>query len=497
MIFEITQKKNLNDSLNKVFTLNGFEKTEINDCLEVLNDFFKNLIPDLYVGIEYPYIDKLYRDSYGYYYSMKLKDYKRNCIRLSLFSKPISNDDFFIPEKITVLEKTFIGFLVLRPTLPNFIGRNFFHPSAFFKNTEVYVATTVICPTINGVKLEIEGFPHCSQDSELMVCAEITLWTIMEYFSNRYADYKSVLPHEINSILSDQIFERQIPSHGLTAYQMSYVLKTLGLGVRVYSVESFSLAYIHKMIRIYVESGIPVVTPIGNDQVAHVLSIVGRPQFKNQGGLVTSIHRELSSGSYLYDFYNENNEYLVMDDNLPPYSCISLADPAINYKGHIAWDKCQILSLIAPLHNEIYMEADRAESLVYSFLSVLDKEKPLPSMVVRVFLSSCRSFKNFIARNPDIKNNGVKRKIISIDMPKFVWLAELSTPEMSQNGKANGIIIIDATEPEKANILGSFINNKFLTLLDGEFKEEELPLQPFKIFNNLQTFKNETGQAAA
>ena len=497
MNYEIVEKDNLFMSLSKIFLLSGQEKTEVENSLEVLSYFIKDISTKTFIGIEYPYVDKLYRDSYSSYYSMKLKEYKRNCIRLSFFSKKVSYDDFFTPEKIQELEKHFLGFLILRPTPPNIIGRNFFKPNTFFKSSDVYVTTTLICPTINGVKLKIEGFPHCSQDSEMMVCAETTLWTIVEYFSNRYPDYKSILPQEINSILYDQSFERQIPSHGLTAYQMSFVLKNLGLGVRMYSSERYHLDYIHKLIRIYVESGIPVVTFIGNKNVAHVLNIIGRTQYDNHNAFRFPVHKKLSSGSYLYNFYEQHSKYLVVDDNLPPYSCISLSDPAENYKGADEWDNCEIISVIAPLHNEIYMEADRAESVIYSWLFALDEEMPLPSMVVRVFLSSCRSFKNFIARNPDIVSKEVKQKIINIDMPKFVWLAELSDPEMALSEKANGIIIMDATEPGTPNIIGSFINNKFLTLLDGEYKADDLPLLPFKIFNNLQIFKNGTKHNAA
>lgn len=48
-----------------------------------------------------------------------------------------------------------------------------------------------------GVKLFIEGFPHSSQDSETITCAETTIWAAMEYFGTRYSDYKPVLPSTI------------------------------------------------------------------------------------------------------------------------------------------------------------------------------------------------------------------------------------------------------------------------------------------------------------
>lgn len=488
MRFRIKRKDELLGYIKRMFVLSKLEEDEVADCAEILEIFITDIQPNTYVGVEYPYVDKLYRDSHYSYYSSKLKEYQRNCIRLSFFSIPIRNEDFFSSERIEQIRESFLGYLIIRPTPPNIIGRNFFRPDAFSKKQDVYTTITVVYPTINGVKLSVSGFPHCSQDSEMMVCAETTIWSIVEYFSNRYSDYKSILPHEINQILSNKSVERQIPSLGLSAYHMSYVLKKLGFGVRMYSSGSYDVENIYKIISIYVESGIPVVTTMQNNFVAHVMNIIGRTEFFNDNHFRFSVVRKLSNGSYLYDFYEQHSRYLVIDDNLPPYSEISLKEPSANYADNPIWADCKIDAAIAPLHTDIYMEADRAERLVYSYLQMLSQEMELPSLVVRVFLTSCRSFKDFIVNHVTI-NRRVKQRIINIDMPKFVYVAELAYPQHVSNQEANGIIILDATEPKKANFIGSFIENKYLTVVDGHFKVEQLPLQPFKRFSNLQIFK--------
>src|SRR5207244_2549981 len=88
---------------------------------------------DVTIGIESFYIDKLYRDAYYHYYSSKLKEYKRNCIRLSFFSTHIDLEDFYSAEGVRKLQDNFLGFIVLRPTAPNIIGRNVLRPDLFAK----------------------------------------------------------------------------------------------------------------------------------------------------------------------------------------------------------------------------------------------------------------------------------------------------------------------------------------------------------------------------
>lgn len=46
--------------------------------------------PELKMVVESDYVDKVYRDSYYSYFSTKLKDYGRNCLRISFF-EPIFN----------------------------------------------------------------------------------------------------------------------------------------------------------------------------------------------------------------------------------------------------------------------------------------------------------------------------------------------------------------------------------------------------------------------
>lgn len=109
----------------------------------------------------------------------------------------------------------------------------------------------------------------------------------------------------------------------------------------------------------------------------------------------------------------------------------------------------KIDSFIVPLYHRIYLEASKAEKLLYSLFEDPSygitshwKRKELP--LVRFFLTSGRSFKCRLNRDAGM-NTTLKALLLSTSFPKFIWIAEISTIPLFKKNKANGIIIIDAT----------------------------------------------------
>ena len=136
-----------------------------------LSSHIESLVPSCWVIVETNYVDKLYRDSYYHYFASKHGDYKKNCIRLSLFGNKISESDFRDRSRAKYLQDCFMGFIVLRPILTHIVGRNGISPKALVDN-KFYSCLVKIPATVNGVKLHVEAFPHCSQDTESISCAE-------------------------------------------------------------------------------------------------------------------------------------------------------------------------------------------------------------------------------------------------------------------------------------------------------------------------------------
>lgn len=79
---QICNKGNAFGVIDEIFKdryhLNDFNRS---NSLNTLRPYFDNLKDDIYVLVEHPYVDKVYRDSYYNYYSSKNDVYHRDCIR--------------------------------------------------------------------------------------------------------------------------------------------------------------------------------------------------------------------------------------------------------------------------------------------------------------------------------------------------------------------------------------------------------------------------------
>lgn len=191
-------KKVLEDFLNSYYNIS---EMNILNSLQVFEKYIRHFRDDLFVFVEYPYVDKVYRDSYYNYYASKKDKYHRDSIRLSLFSSEISNNDFRLKESYEEMKEKYLGFIIIRPTFPQIIGRSMVSPNAIRVN-DFKICRTEYNVTANSIKLSANGFPHSSQNSETISCAETTLWSIMEYFAYRYVEYKPILPFKISQILN-------------------------------------------------------------------------------------------------------------------------------------------------------------------------------------------------------------------------------------------------------------------------------------------------------
>jgi hypothetical protein len=429
--YEIYQPKELSDELAQIFR-DFFElPADITDDVE---QFISQLQKDCTFVVEYPYVDKVFRDSFYTYFSSKLSNYPRNCIRVSVFDGKVALSEFREPENHQKLKEQYGGFFVVRPTYPNPIGRTILSQKVL-ENDDFLNCKTSFPITCSGLKCSVNGFPYSSQDQETISCAETTLWGIMEYFSNRYAKYSPALPSNIIEALQDVRSQRQLPSLGLNVNDLSHALKKFGFGTRIYDRKQFGSIF-EGLLSCYVESGIPVIVAMTDKKsFQHATICIGREQIKDE-------HlKQLGNGVGLTDFDNIRKKFVFMDDNLPPYQKLFLDDPAANYSNSDL-QKTKITHFIVPLYSKIYLEAFEAKKFCISFLA----SNSFKEDTFRILLTSSRSYKDEILRDDNLPKD-FKNKILKLPMPKFIWVCELTNKKHLARGKCYGTILLDATEP--------------------------------------------------
>ncbi|MBL0316340.1 MAG: hypothetical protein IPP69_11380 [Flavobacteriales bacterium] len=454
-----------------------------------LADYVDELKDDLFCLIEYPYVDKVYRDSFYEYYSSKHYSYQRDCIRVSIFKNGISAEDFLDSVKHDELSKKYLGFFIIRPTMNALFGRSIIHPNAF-EESDFKICTCSASTLVFGVKLTAVGFPHSSQDGETLKCAETTIWSIMEYFSNRYAEYKPTLPATIHKTLARFSYQRQLPSNGLTMDQISFALKEFGFGTRIYSDESYAGDEIYKIIDCYIESGIPVLIGLEGIDVGHVIIGVGKQvedfEWKDiDKSTLTAFGKETS----FYDASDLPSKYIIQDDNFQPYRIIKLDNPGEYY----ADEDCKaykIDSVVVPLYPRIYLEAVVAKNLALQVIGDLNLGYEFSSdFVFRFFLASSRSFKNHVSRMP-LMDQRLKENLLITRMPKFIWCAEIFTQKnYEESNEALGLLILDATEANRVG-LDAFIfagyPDRCISMNENDFISLPLKFKNYTYYSNLK-----------
>ena len=488
----------------KEIIIDFFNVSEImsSDIVEnKVRNHFDRLKPNLYFLIETNYIDKIYRDSYYNYFSTKLKAFNRNSIKISIFNCPLSIESFRDEDSKAKLKENYFGFFILRPTPPNVIGRSVINPNAL-NNNNFTTCLAYIPSTVNSIKFDSVGFPHSSQDSETMTCAETTLWSVMEYFGNKYPEYKPILPSQIIELLRNSTNERQLPSTGLNINQMSYVLKEFGFAPKIYSKSEYGSETFFKLISCYIESGIPLIISLDNlnylrspgaihDYIGHAVLCTGHEDVADimiDSLVPIDISRFSSQNIKIFDFDNTKKRFVFIDDNHPIYQKAVLNNPTEHYNNQ-SWNTCEISHFIAPLYRKVYLEAYEAKQLAINFLTnsvfCLNNES---EVLMRSFLTSSRSYKQYVALNSTI-DNYLKDEILELEMPKFIWIFELSNKDIFKKGMIDGLLIFDATEPKSKNYesLIVAIHSNSIVKYSKNVKSLEkisLHLQPFLKFNS-------------
>jgi hypothetical protein len=306
-------------------------------------------------------------------------------------------------------------------------------------------------------------------------------------------------------------YERQLPSHGLEAEQICYSLREFGFGSRLYSqstiknnsvngdenkTDIYSELEFKRLLGYYIESGIPIILAITNERLGHALVIIGHKAIDHSKLVLEGfgpIEVSCSDGQNrkLYDYSDFIEQYIAIDDNMPPYNLITYNNPVCNYPDP-DFANCRINSFIVPLYHKIYLEAGGAKELTLSYISKYEFNLPTKDIIFKLFYTSSRSFKSELNKDNSIGSE-VKDLILTTAMPKFIWVTILTNIDLLREGKANGLILLDATEPNPEGSLILMASPSCVIIYDpnAELNEKhdvfELTVDNFTIFaNNLK-----------
>lgn len=467
------------------------------NLIEDISNFLKPFIDDFWIFIEFPYIDRLYRSSYYHYFSSKLTNISRDCMRLSFF-KPSVTRDHFENGNLESIQESFLGYLVLRPLKNRWIGRNLISPS-ILKKSNIACCQMKEEISVNGMKLIATGFPHQSQDGEYCVCAETSIWSLVEYYSHTFPEYSSALLGDISSTSDLLKFDRSVPSSGLSLYEISQVLKHFGFNTKIHSeiddIELSDKDFLRKLMNIYIQSGIPLLCSIEFEEcsLGHAVLAIGHERSKE----IDCFTDEEDIRDY--DLMSENHKIVTMNDNKSPYYVVDFDEPTHDYEEYLR--NSSFSGFIAPLHKKVYMSAIEAQKLsellfnnengdenvdIYSFLGLEDSYfKKNGPIFHNLFLTSSKNYKSYIFNSEEL-SPFLKDSINSLLLPKYIWVIELSNQRLYKKELINGFILIDATSYISSDDL---LENMIIYFDDSLFFKSNEYNDSKRVFKGQKPFK--------
>lgn len=381
------------------------------------------------IAIEYPYVDKDYRSTYYNFYSKRNLAYSRFCFRLHLFESPFDSKN--TPKDVP---EGYLGSMVLRPTGVTPLGRTLLSPRAFL-DFKGYLCEGRFENNLLGMPISVDCFPHITQDTDVTVCAHVVCWMIARYYSEKYAMYPERLLFDIALSTKDFSAGRIIPSRGLSLGQISEILTNIGFYPEVFVRELYdddSLFY--DILYCYVESGIPVLAALKRKQ--HAIAVLGHGPLINSDPILEAERGGLVTGRAMID------RFIINDDNSLPYESLYFEGNEKGNNGpHVLDD---VDGFVVPLYEKMYLNAENVLKLygnIFQLLTIpIDKRK----FIVRVFMTSSRSYKKKIRLSKKIDATLLQAQL-ELPLPKFIWIIEIASPENYGRNRADYRWIVDAT----------------------------------------------------
>ena len=308
-------------------------------------------------------------------------------------------------------QQYFLGYVTYYYVGHEIIGRTVIDPVKLGNNHKICTAE-FNCYFL-GSRLYVRGFPYIQQDTNVMACAQASIWMMMRYMSTRYSEYKESYPADILNANTDFSMGRHVPSAGLTLHQMSNVIARLGFYPIIHIIEGGKEDVFRESLYKYVESGIPVVVGMSSQQ--HAVVLIGHTRDYDVNLSDPEISDILTKKSYIPSYYFIKS-FVCHNDAWLPYEIIpkkKYSPGAIQYKiaGYDFWYSTitveDITVMVVPLYEKIFLEGEPVEKKAWAIFNDEDfgleqtlkgagiKYDLYSPLVLRTYLTTSRAYKEF------------------------------------------------------------------------------------------------------
>lgn len=399
-----------------------------------------------FVLVEHGYVDKDYRSTLYSFYAKKGRTYRRDCVRLHLFDGRIGFDEArtdFLCRDVTPGD-CYYGYIVLRPTMVATLGRSVLAPGI-----RVGAGGRAIQSehkvNLLGYVLPVLGFPSMEQPADVAVCAHVSCWAILRYYSERFPQYREYLIHDMARLASPFDPGGLVPSLGLTVWEAERVFQAAGCFPLVVAkkqpeddgegASEKDVAFYEEMLA-YLDSGFPLFMEIRSR--LHAVVLVGC-SWHEQSVVPTR------NPSHAWD---QVNTLLMVDDNRLPYRSVpasatsTLAVENRDYSGE------QFDKFIVALPEKVHFPASAVGALSDPLATVLIdgfRVEPTHVRIRRYFMTTISELRKDVRRQASQMGDVLTGLFMRLNSAQYVWVIEFCDQAQWGRGAVAARAIVDAT----------------------------------------------------
>lgn len=406
-----------------------------------------------YVLVEHGYVDKDYRSTYYSFYAKKGRAYRRDCVRLHFFDGRIGFDKEqtdFECRNVTPGD-CYFGYVVVRPTMIATLGRSVLAPGI-----RVGAGGRAIQSqhhvNLLGYVLPVRGFPSMEQPADIAVCAHVSCWAILRYYSERFPQHREYLLDEMARLASPFDPGGLVPSLGLTVREAERVFQAAGCFPLVVAKkrvknggagdaaegkkpEKRDVAFYEQMLA-YLESGFPLFVEMRSR--LHAVVLVGCDWRQRS----VPPKRDPSHA------WDQVNTLLMVDDNRLPYRSVpasstsTLTSVGRDYSGE------QFDRFIVALPEKIHFSAVAVGALSDRLARALIDGQRVAKANVRIrryFMTTVSALREEVRGQVSNMGNALAGLFMRLNSAQYVWVVEFCGRRQWDRGAVAARAIVDAT----------------------------------------------------
>ena len=387
--------------------------------------------------VEHGYVDKDYRSTFYNFYAKKGRQYRADCVRLHFFEDGVSYD-----EARTDIAHTdgrpqdhYFGYIVLRPTIVATLGRSVLSPKIRLgsRGRAIQSAHNV---NLLGHQLPVWGFPSMSQHVDIAVCAHVSCWAILRYYSETFPQHREYLLHDITQLVAPFDPGGLVPSLGFNVQGAERVFQAAGyFPLLVVKRKASPDEAFYSQLLAYLESGFPLFVAMPSEK--HAIVVVGY-SWQQPAAL---------PGSASSHVWSQIESLLAVDDNLLPYSTVPLnsTEAEAPQSGYTA-DSFD--AFIVALPDKIYYPADAIEAIskrVEGWLTGTRGTDEEPLQLRRYFITTISKLREHAREYHSQLGHTLVGLMMHLETAQFVWVVEYCSVDQWRTGRVAARAIVDAT----------------------------------------------------